>query len=310
MSSKIISLFDRAAMLSAARSFFQERSILEIDSPILTTYASIDEHIDLIQTTCGRYLHTSPEYAMKRLLVHGLGDIYYLGHVFRKEEIGQKHNPEFMMAEWYRLNFSFEEMIEETIAFISIFIGKISIKQATYRDTFLSFTQLDIAHTTHEQLIEFCRENHISLYSGIENEGKDALLNLILANYIEPHLGKDELFVLTHYPATQCALAQKTVIYDFEVAERFEIYYKGIELANGYHELANADEQKERFIEANRQRKLNNKDELPLDQYFLSTLEKGLPDCCGVAVGFDRLMMLRHKTFNIKDIIAFDWNQI
>lgn len=310
MNSKFISLFDRAAMLSAARSFFQERSILEIDAPIITQYASIDEHIDLIETSCKRYLHTSPEYALKRLLVNGLGDIYSLGHVFRKGELGHKHNPEFMMAEWYRHNFLFEEMIQETIDFMTIFLGKQPLKKFTYRETFYSFTGLDIAICSDKELINFCNDSHILLYKGIEGEGRDALLNLILGTFIEPQLGKNEFFVLTHYPASQAALAQKVVIDNFEVAERFEVYYQGIELANGYHELSNFKEQKERFEEANVKRVLNHKEKLPVDEYFLSALQQGLPDCCGVAVGFDRLMMLRHKTENIKEIMPFSWDEI
>ena len=145
-------------------------------------------------------------------------------------------------------------------------------------------------------------------YLGIENEGKDALLNIVLGAVIEPNLGKGELCVLAYYPATQAALAQTQRHGDEQVAERFEVYHCGLELANGYHELTDTKEQRARFIEANQARINLGKNPLPLDEEFLAALEKGFPDSCGVAVGFDRLMMLRHRTSHIADIIPFVWS--
>ena len=148
----------------------------------------------------------------------------------------------------------------------------------------------------------------ITPYKGIEEEGKDALLNIILGAFIEPLLGENELFVLAYYPSTQASLAKIISLPDESVAERFEIYHKGIELANGYHELSHHSEQLSRLLEANVQRKQLGKIELPLDLLFLAALKKGLPDCCGVAVGFDRLMMLRLKKSSIADVIPFDFD--
>ena len=303
-------LRDRAAMLASARQFFMERAVCEVDCPILSNYAAVDTHIDLIKTSAssgGRYLHSSPEYGMKRLLANGIGDIYQLAHVFREGECGVKHNPEFMMAEWYR-TLSFPEMIAETIDFIRLFLGDLPYSTITYRQAFQQFAGFDYLTITIEELVHFLQINEIAAYEDIAIEGKEALLNLILGTVIEPKLGQDELCVLAYYPASQASLAQTQRHGDEEVGERFEVYYRGMELANGYHELADPIEQRRRFEEANVQRKQLGKDTLPIDEHFLAALTKGLPDCCGVAVGFDRLMMLKHRAKHIADVIPFIWD--
>lgn len=303
-------LHDRAVLLRIARNYFDTRNILEVDTPIISTFASIDAHIDLISTKEGRFLHSSPEYAMKRLIANGIGDIFQLSHVFREGEVGKKHNPEFMMAEWYRLNISFQQMIDETLEFIQLFLGDMQKKQRTYRETFIEYAGFDPAESSIDELKKFCTEKNIQTYDGIEKEGLDAFLNLILGDFIEPKLGDSELYVLSHYPASQAALAVKVHSSTYPVAERFEVYYKGVELANGYHELGDSKEQRERFIDANAHRVALGKQPLPIDEHFLKALEKGFPDCCGVAVGFDRLMMLRHQANHIEEVIPFSWNEI
>jgi len=297
-------------MLGLARSFFEQRNILEVDCPIITQAASIDAHIDLIPTLHGdkrRYLHSSPEYAMKRLITEGLGDIYQLGHVFRQGEIGLKHNPEFTMAEWYRLSFTFDKMIFETLDFVQLFLGNLPTQMLSYHEAFLKYTGLDCMQSPIADLEQYLREKGHYIYASALNEGRDALLNLILGLEIEPQLGLDGLVALAYYPSSQAALAQTVERPEGLVAERFEVYYKGIELANGYHELANAEEQRMRFSAANKERELLGKESLPIDELFLEALAIGLPDCCGVAVGFDRLMMLRQKTTNICDVLPFSW---
>lgn len=305
-------LRDRAYMLERARLFFKERDVLEVDCPMLTSGASVDVHIDLIPATFAnqeiRYLHSSPEYGMKRLLADGIGDIYQLSHVFRDGECGHKHNPEFMMAEWYRLGISFQEMIYETFQFIKLFLGPLPTSIISYREAFLTYTDIDYLHTTQEELLDFLDRKGIEVYPEIIHEGKDALLNLILGTLIEPYLGKNELCALAYYPSSQAALARTELRGDEHVAERFEIYYQGMELCNGYHELTNSQEQRQRFILANQERTNLGKKPLPIDEFFLTALKKGLPDCCGVAVGFDRLMMLRHKAKNISEVISFGWH--
>lgn len=311
-SRRLLILRDRSAMLAAARQFFYSRDMLEVDCPLITQAASIDAHIDLIPTSHSsgrRYLHSSPEYGMKRLLVDGIGDIFQLAHVFRQEEVGAKHNPEFMMAEWYRLNFSFEEMIAETIDFVRLFIGELPSKVLSYRDAFLEHVKVDPFSSSIEELLQVLRDAKVPLYTGVEDESKDNVLNLILGTLIEPHLGQGEILALAYYPASQAALAKTRVFPEGLVAERFEIYFRGIELANGYHELADAQEQRQRFAASNLERLHLGKESLPLDERFLTALEKGLPNCCGVAVGVDRLMMLRHQSNHIADIMAFGWHE-
>lgn len=314
MSSKLNALQERASLLARARAFFSARNVMEVDCPILTSAASIDAHIDLMTAQNlqeRRFLHTSPEYAMKRLLVEGAGDIYQLGHVFREGELGRRHNPEFMMAEWYRLGFSFEEMIHETVDFCRLFLGDQPEEIYSYRETFLNYSGLDPYTITQSQLLDYIRTHNIPAYEGIETEEKDALLNLILGYQIEPLLGNGCLYVLAYYPSTQAALARTRLLAPDELAaERFEVYFKGVELANGYHELADATEQRFRFEQSNEHRLSLCKQALPLDELFLKVLEKGLPDCCGVAVGFDRLVMLKQASQTIQEIMPFGWEEI
>lgn len=354
-------------MLGRARLFFQKRHIIEVDCPALSRFASVDSHIDLIPALYNHsekaYLHSSPEYGMKQLLAEGIGDIYQLSHVFRDGESGRKHNPEFMMAEWYRCGITFQAMIEETIDFIRLFVGDLSFnlekavqddkvmkdfeleslsmgvdhsqkvkatpiesdysskdcvnlssstaisrfKQMTYREVFLNYAGIDYLKSSEEDILSCLKENGVEAYPDVISEGKDALLNLLLGTVIEPKLGGESLFVLSHYPSSQAALANTVMHGDEAVAERFEVYFKGIELANGYHELTDAVEQRKRLIEANKHRKEMGKEELPIDENFLKALSKGIPRCCGVAVGFDRLMMLRHHADHIGDVIPFSW---
>lgn len=303
-------LKDRAYMLKQARFFFDDRGIIEVDCPLLSPSASVDAHIDLIPVhPVGetRYLHSSPEYGMKRLLAEGIQDIYQLSHVFRNGESGAKHNPEFMMAEWYRIGISFHQMIEETLNFIRLFLGDLKAESISYRQLFLNRLNIDPATITTIELLRYLKENNIELYDQIELDGKDGMLNILMGTKIEPQLGQNRLTALTYYPASQAALARTLNQDGMLVAERFEIYYNGVELANGYHELADANEQQKRLEEANEQRLKMKKDPLPIDTNFLAALKTGLPDCCGVAVGFDRLMMLRHQQKQIANVIPFVW---
>lgn len=312
--SKVSRLQDRALMFKKARHFFEKRGVLEVDCPILSAQASVDTHIDLIvalyQGKEKRYLHSSPETGMKRLLAEGIGDIYQLSHVFRDGEWSSKHNPEFTMAEWYRLGFSLDQMIEETIEFIRLFVGELPYHVIHYRDVFLQETGIDYVTTNEQELFSYIQEQQIPFYPTVLEEGRDALLNLILGSKVEPKLGQDELCVLAYYPASQAALARKIWRESEQVAERFEVYYQGIELANGFHELTDAYEQRRRFHESNESRLAHGKESLPADENFLKALEKGLPDCCGVAVGFDRLMMLRQGQKQIKDVLTWGWGEV
>ena len=310
---KIKILKDRAAMFSRVREFFGERGVLEVDCPSLGAFPSIDAHIDLIPAyyigSQKRFLHSSPEYGMKRLLSLGLGDCYQLSHVFRDGECGEFHNPEFMMAEWYRVGGSFRGIVEETAEFVSLFIGDFPLKLISYREALLEYIGIDYLNASCSDLIECLEKRGFSMNSDLSLEDKDSLLNLLMGHYVEPHFGGENLWALTHYPASQAALANTIEKEGEPVAERFELYYKGVELANGYHELTDAVEQRKRFEEANGKREKIAKELLPIDERFLQALEKGLPDSCGVAVGFDRLMMLRNDRSSIGEVMPFSWEE-
>jgi elongation factor P--(R)-beta-lysine ligase len=303
-------LLDRAEMLSSVRNFFRERNVLEVDCPSLVRFPAIDTNIEVMDVSVSDsergYLHTSPEYAMKRLLTAGLKDIYQIAHVFRKGEIGARHSPEFTMIEWYRLGMTYDALIEETCAIICLFIGRFQARRLSYRDAFIQHVGIDPFTISRKELLARVDNSEIDHALKLENEDNDTLLQLLLTHYIEPKLGMDELTVLYEFPASQAALAKTYMKNGHAVAERYEIYFQSIELCNGYHELSNSQELRSRFQAENDRRSGIGKEPYPLDEPFLEALDR-LPDCCGVSVGFDRLMMLRHKKRSIQEILPFAW---
>lgn len=304
-------LKDRAHMFAQVRAFFQQRHVLEVDVPILGHGAPIDTHIDVMEISLlggeKGYLHSSPEYAMKRLLAEGLGDIYQMSHVFRDGECGHLHNPEFTMVEWYRVGMRFESLIQETLEFIRLFVGELSSETLTYREAFQRYAQIDYLDTTAADLYRVAHTHCLSLSPDAATWDKETLLHFVMGFVIEPALPKNQLTVIRDYPAHQCALAQTSIREGEAIGERFEIYCQGVELANGFHELTNSQEQRSRFEKENAQRSALGKKSLPIDERFLKALEKGLPDSCGVAVGFDRLMLLRHQKTHLDDVLPFSW---
>lgn len=312
MNSRVVSkqkiLRDRGAMLAAVRRFFAEREVLEVDTNILCNTAPIDAYIDVMRVDVGGgkvgYLHTSPEYALKKLLASGSGDIFQLSHVFRANEEGPIHHPEFTMLEWYRLELSYEEFIEETLELIRLFLGALSTEILTYRDILKKHTGIDCTKASQADLYKGICAHKIDVNPAAKTWDSDTLLNLLFSRLVEPHLGQNKLSVIIEYPATQAALSKIHQSADnFAVSGRFEIYYRGIELANGYDELTDPIEQKQRLEKENAKRLSIGKTLLPMDEDFIRALEIGIPDCCGVAVGFDRLMQLRHNTKNISEVI-------
>ncbi len=288
----------RAEMLSSVRRFFSSRNILEVDCPALSPFACVDAHIDVLATPAG-YLHTSPEYRMKGLLASGSGDIYQLSHVFRAEEKGKFHRVEFMMLEWYRIGMSYQEFIEETVDFIRFILGDLSVQYISYREAMQEYAGIDYMDVSLQKLQEL---------TGLTGWDFPSLLDYILTTYVEPHFDDSALFVLMDYPADQAALARTYYKEAEHVAKRFEIYHRGLELANGYHELSDPKEQRERFKRANIERERLGKQALPIDEHFLSALEKGLPDCCGVACGVDRLFLLQQGASSLAEI--FPWEVV
>lgn len=252
---------------------------MEVDTPMLSQYAPVDAHIDLFEVE-GGYLHSSPEYGMKKLLAAGSGDIYQLGHVFRKDEVGALHAPEFTMIEWYRVETTQEAFLQENIELLELFLGRQVCVQKPYAHAFEEAVGLPLTAFP-EELMERGKA------LGFELHDKKDVINLLWGCVVEPTF--QELTIVTDFPEDQAALAQV----QGGVAERFEIYFKGIELGNGYHELTDPVEQKNRLIAANQERIALGKAPLPYDPELLHALEKGLPDCYGIALGFDRLLMLK-----------------
>jgi lysyl-tRNA synthetase class 2 len=293
-------LRDRAKMLGEARTFFASKNILEVDCGALVRCAPLDSNIDCIAVDQDQgFLHTSPEYALKRLLSEGIGDCYFLGHVYRKDELGNFHNPEFTMVEWYRTHISFIQMIQETCEFLFLFIGEKPIRHLSYRAAFEKYVGIDYAKAPLSDLQKLCQREW----------ERETCIHYLITHKIEPHLGQNELTVLTDFPPHEAALACVTTKNGELVAERYEIYYEGVELTNGYHELSNSKEMRERFIQRNKDRVAAGKAPYALDEKFLSSLSS-LPDCCGVSVGFDRAMMLRHQLRSIKPVIPFAWDEL
>jgi lysyl-tRNA synthetase class 2 len=304
-------LISRADGLKVARQFFADRKIVEVDCLALVKKPSIDVHIDLFSVSSPlhgeRFLFSSPEYAMKRLLSKGSGDIYYLGHVWRNEAHGRRHSPEFLLAEWYRIGFSFQEMIDETMDFVELFTGPKKRIILPYRTAFLQYAHIDPLTASHQEILSACLAID-SLHSyPLKKSSTDELLNLLLAFMVEPAFDQHAITALTHYPPSQAALANRITADNSLVAERFEIYYGTLELANGYHELTNSQEQRARFTQDNIERVRLGKEPYAIDEDFLAALQTGLPDCCGVAVGIDRLLMLKEHASSISAVMPLSW---
>lgn len=298
-------------MLAKVRSFFLERRAVEVDLCSLVPAPSLDANIDSLEMEVlpGRsaYLHTSPEFAMKRLLAEGIGDLYYLGHVYRKGELGALHNPEFTMIEWYRKNMGYDAFIDEACVLIELFLGRLPHRRLTYREAFMQFAGIDPFGPSTDWPAA-AKKQGLSLPDTLSFWHRNDWLDLFLTHLVEPHLGQNELTILCEYPSDQAALAKVVQKEGRCVAERFEIYYRGVELLNGYHELQDATVQRTRFEEENRRRISQGKKPYPLDHAFLDALGRGLPDCCGASIGFDRLLMLQLGLPSIHSCLAFSFS--
>lgn len=307
-------LRQRAELFQAIRQFFLLRDVMEVDTQILSHCAVSDPFIDSMaaeyQPYPGAdgellYLQTSPEYAMKRLLAAGSGDIYQLGKVFRNGEVGRRHNPEFTLLEWYRIGFSLVSLMDEVQALVTEQMSYLSWRRISYRDLFLDVLGLDPFTAPLQALQQACRKQ---VEAAFDDEDRDTWLNLLMSHVIEPQL-KGAVFVHS-YPPSQAALAcvQQDASGVF-VAERFELYIDGLELANGYHELANPQEQSQRLTADQQQRAALGLPQRPLEGRLIKALESGLPDCSGVALGVDRLLMRQLKVESIAEVIPFGFER-
>jgi lysyl-tRNA synthetase class 2 len=297
----------RAAVLAATRRFFDERGVLEVETPALSAAAVTDLHLHSVACRLDlddrrpRYLQTSPEYAMKRLLAAGSGAIYQICKVFRDGERGRRHNPEFTMLEWYRPGFDHHRLMDEVDELLQAVLGVAAGERISYADAFRRHAGVDPHAASDGEL----RSRVAALgVAGVEELDRDDLLNLLLSHVVEPRLGAGRPSFLFDYPASQAALARVRAG-DPPVAERFEVFLDGLELANGFHELADPGEQRRRFEADLDERRRRGLPEVAIDERLLAALASGLPDCAGVALGVDRLVMLKIGFRDIADVIAF-----
>jgi lysyl-tRNA synthetase class 2 len=305
----------RASLYARIRDFFKERDVLEVETPILSRAGNTEPNIESFSTTFAgpvgagsreRWLRTSPEYPLKRLLAAGIGDCYELGRVFRNGEAGRRHNPEFTMLEWYRVGWTHEQLIDETVEIVRLALDlagrKASVRSLTYREIFQNQLGLDPFTASIAQLSDAMRG------FGVNAEGleRDDWLDLLITHRIQPSFSTNEITVIRDWPASQCALA-KIRAGDPPVAERFELYLGPYELANGYHELTDAFEQSARFHRDNERRHARGQREMPIDSEMLAALQSGLPNCAGVALGIERLMMAISGIDDIRELLAFSF---
>jgi lysyl-tRNA synthetase class 2 len=307
----------RAELLARIRAFFAARGVLEAETPVLSAAAITDPHLASFGTLYsgpgplyGRtlYLHTSPEFPMKRLLAAGSGCIYQIARVFRDGEAGRRHNPEFTLLEWYRVGFDHHRLMGEVAELVSeLLAGKLALaepERLSYRELFQRHLGLDPHRTSAPALAACAERQNVPIPPGMPADDPDPWLDLLLTHCIEPELGPGRLTFVYDYPASQAALARLRPG-DPPVGERFELYINGLELANGFHELGDPGEQRRRFELENAARRTLGLPVMPIDEHLLAALESGLPDCAGVALGFDRLLMLAAGKKSLAEVLAF-----
>ena len=272
-------LAERAKILAKIRQFFSDQNVLEVETPLLASASVTDPFLNPLSLVYDKktfYLQTSPEYAMKRLLCAGSGSIYQICKAFRNDEKGRIHEPEFTMLEWYMVGFNYEDIINQTDQLLQFVLNTKPAQRFSYQELFIKYAGID------------------PLNSEIDNFDLDVMFNA----KIEPNL--KDVVIVYDYPASQAALSKKRG----KVCERFEVYIDGVELSNGYHELTDPKEHRNRFeLDLKKRRELNYP-ELPIDENFMSALETGLPDCAGVALGVDRLVMAALKKKHILDVVG------
>lgn len=301
----------RAKLYSKIRAFFAERNIIEVETPLLCQHTVTDPHIESFavpienkttNTVTHYFLQTSPEYAMKRLLAANSGPIYQICKAFRVGESGHQHNPEFTMLEWYRPGFNHHDLMNEIDLFLQYTIDTPSSEKITYQQLFFQHLEIDPLNIDLLSLKKIIAEKNIAINTTDLNH--DTCLQILLSHLIEPHLGIEKPLFLYDFPPSQAALAKL----NGAVAERFELYIHGSEIANGFHELTDPAEQIMRFQKNQMDRKWHHQFIPEIDHYLINALESGLPACAGVAIGIDRLLMQYANTNMIHDVIAFPFH--
>jgi lysyl-tRNA synthetase class 2 len=304
-------LKQRAFLLAKIRQYFASENVLEVETPILSSAGNTDIHIESftsnpIQANSQQsYLRTSPEFPLKRLLCSGVGDIYELGKVFRREEISKTHNVEFTLLEWYRLGFDYLQLIHNVKQLFECILSSFNLPSIdsntmTFAEAFNEFLDCDISQINLSELNKICTE---SGYSG-SYLTKEQAMDYLFATQIQPQFDKQQLTFVTHYPANQAALAQINPK-DPTTALRFEVFYQGHELGNGYQELTDAQELSLRFKQDNVYRAKHNQQTVVVDENLLSAIQRGMPKCSGIAIGVDRLLMTLIESGSIDEVLSF-----
>ena len=296
---------ERNQLFENTRAFFKSRGVLEVDTALIRNHTVTDPYMSAYSVIDSNskfqgYLQTSPEYAMKILLSKSSGDIFQLSKMFRAEESSPIHSSEFTMLEWYRIGFDHFDLIQETTDFIQTIVGKKKVQKLSYREIFISELAIDPFKITLKGLESFAKSELGEIPTDLLF---DNYLTLLFSEKIEPALDENVITVIHSYPESQASLAKTRKTNGIVTADRFEIYLCGIELANGFNELTDVKEQKLRFEKENQLRAHLNSEKIEIDVDFLNALESGIPDCSGVALGIDRLLMIKTGSTNISDII-------
>ena len=307
----------RARLNRLVRDFFDAHGVLEVETPVMSRAGNTDPNIASFTVEFGgrtdgaprtRWLRTSAEFPMKRLLAEGLGDCYELGRVFRDGEAGGRHNPEFTMLEWYRVGWTLDPLVDETAALVQAALALVgreaTLRKASFREVYREALGLD-------PMTASVGELQAAFAGDVDPEGltRDDWLDLLMTHRIQPAFPADQLLAMHDYPASQCALAKVARRGDVDVAERFELYLGPLELANGYHELTDAGEQRARFERDRTVRAGRGVVQPPIDEALLDALATGMPECSGVALGIDRLLMAMLGTGAIADVLAYDFGR-
>jgi len=310
-SASLESLKARAELNRYIREFFAVRDVLEVETPVLSQAGVSDPYLNPVVATCmGKpaYLHTSPEYPMKRLLAAGSGDIYQICKVFRDEELGGRHNPEFSMLEYYRVGFSMMTLMDDVAQLVGDFLQIQQRLDLTYEQAMGRYVGLNPFTAEDAQLLVAAQN---AMGSGPDMTlDRDGCLDILMTHLVEPNLPRNTLVFIHAYPQSQAALARTYEdINGHAVAKRFELYVNGLELANGYDELCDAKEQEQRFKRDQAQQRALNNHARPVDNHFLQALGHGMPACSGVALGLDRILMLKLGTGSIADVLSFSYDR-
>ena len=308
-------LVARARLLARIRQFFAERDVLEVDTPLVARFGVTDPAIEPLRVSgvcagpASLFLQTSPEFAMKRLLAAGSGAIYQLGKAFRDGESGARHNPEFTMLEWYRPSVTLEALMDEVAALVVACLGDgaaPAVRRATHAELFEAAVGID-PHRADEATLAHAARRHVD--TGDLALDRDGWLDLLMSHVVEPTLAGEGLVFIHDYPASQAALATCVERGGVVVAERFELYLGGVELANGYRELRDPAELCRRADRDNARRSAAGQEPRHLDPRLLAAMEAGLPECSGVALGVDRLLMQVLGASRVAEVLPFDWSR-